>query len=159
MKTSLRAATRLILPTLFGIALGSGLFGGGLAAPSIGLAAGEVAGPPRRPPMMPPAVPLGAPEHLAFFTYVEKINQAWGHDWPTVIRLFEEFDARYPNNWVVRDKLYAAYLEDAKRLTRAGDLRAARGRGQQAVDWDPGRPEAHDLLDEIEQLARTAGGR
>ena len=159
MSARFRNAWRYVGPALFGLALGLGLFGGGLAGPSIGMAAADVAGPPRRPPMLPPAVPRGAPEYLAFFSYVEKINQAWGRDWPLVIELFEEFDARYPNNPVVRDKLYAAYLEDAKRLTRDGDLRGARRRAQEAVDWDPERPEAHDMLDELDRRVRTRGGQ
>ena len=115
--------------------------------------------PPRRPPVMPPAVPPGAPEHLAFFSYVEKINQAWNRDWPTVIQLFEEFDARYPGNLVVRDKLYAAYVEDGKALWRAGDLRGARARLEQARDYDPERGVAQELLEELERVSRTRGGR
>ena len=159
MRARVRAATRLIPPILFGVALGLGLLGGGLAGPSIGMAAADVAGPPRRPPIIPPAVPPGAPEHLAFFSYVEKINQAWGRDWPTVIRFFEEFDARYPGNPVVLDKLYAAYVEHGKELWRNRDLRGARARLEQARDFDPDRGVAQELLDELDRASRGRGGR
>jgi hypothetical protein len=159
VRARLRAAARLIAPSLCGLALGLGLFGLGLAGPSVGMAAAEVTGPPRRPPVMPPAVPPGAPEHLAFFSYVEKINQAWGRDWPTVIRFFEEFDARYPGNPVVRDKLYAAYLEHAKELWRHGDFEGARAPILQARDYDPDRGVAQELLGELDQVAGTRRGR
>ncbi len=159
MRTRLRAAARLIPPALFGVALGLGLFGGGLAGPSVGMAADTARIPPRRPPVMPPAVPPGAPEHLAFFSYVEKINQAWGRDWSTVIQLFEEFDGRYPNNPVVRDKLYAAYVEHGKELWRNRDVRGARTRFEQAGAYDPDRGAAQELLAELERATRTRGGQ
>ncbi|MDP8924993.1 MAG: hypothetical protein M3O34_19270 [Chloroflexota bacterium] len=139
---------------LFGLALGFGLVAGGLGAPSIGMAAPDVTVPPRRPPILPPAVPPGAPEHLAYFTYVEKINQAWGRDWPFVIHLFEEFDARYPGNPVVYDKLYASYGEHGNELWRAGDLDGARRRFLQAERYDPARGEAPELLDDLDRFAR-----
>ena len=154
-----RDALRYVAPALFGVVLGLGLFGGGLAAPSVGMAADVTAVPPRRPPMLPPSVPPGAPEHLAFFTYVEKINQVWNRDWALVVQLFEEFDARYPGNPVVRDKLYVAYVEHGKELWRTGDLRAARVRLEQAREYDPDRGIADELLDDLERAARTAGGR
>ena len=152
-------AARQIPPVLFGLALGLGLFGGGLAGTSVGMAAADLSLPPRRPPVLSPAVPVGAPEHLAFFSYVEKINQAWGRDWSTVIQLFEEFDGRYPNNPVVRDKLYAAYVEHGKELWRNGDLRGARIRLEQAEVFDPERGAAQELLDELERVDRTRGGQ
>ena len=154
-----RYATRYFGPAVFGLSLGLGLFGGGLAGPSIGMAANNRAVPPRRPPMLPPAVPLGAPEHLAFFTYVEKINQAWGRDWPLVIELFEQFNARYPGNLVVRDKLYVAYLEHGKELWRNGELRRARSRFEEARDFDPDRGVAQEFLDDLERVTRTRGGQ
>lgn len=108
---------------------------------------------------MPPSVPPGAPEHLAFFSYVEKINQAWGRDWPTVIQLFEEFDARYPGNPVVRDKLYVAYLEHGKELWRQGDLAGARAPMLRARDYEPDRGVAQDLLAELDQITGARRGR
>ena len=41
------------------------------------------------------AVPLGAREDWAVWSYVDKINQAWGKDWPLVIEWFEDLDARW----------------------------------------------------------------
>jgi len=161
MRTRLREVPRQIGQLVFGLALGIGLVAGGLGAPSIGLAAADLAhlaGPPRHPPIMPPSVPLGAPEHLAFFSYVEKINLAWGRDWPFVIRLFEEFDARYPKNPVVVDKLYASYMEHAKELWRAGDFRGARARLRDAIAYDSNRGEASELLAELDRAARAARG-
>jgi hypothetical protein len=111
---------------------------------------------PRRPPIMPPAVPEGARRDWAWFSYVEKINQAWGTDWPFVIRLFEEFDARYPGDPVVFDKLYAAYIEDGRTLQAQGDVAGARRRYEQAARYDPSRPEAGDFL---AQLERPEAGR
>ena len=159
MGARVRAAARLIPPILFGAALGLGLFGGGLMGPGVGMAAADRAVPPRRPPILSPAVPLGAPEHLAFYSYVERINQAWGRDWPTVIRLFEEFDGRYPNHPVVRDKLYAAYVEHGKELWRNRDVRGARTRFEQAGAYDPDRGVAQELLAELERATRTRGGQ
>lgn len=106
--------------------------------------------PPRRPHIVPPMVPQGAREDWAVWTYVDKINQAWGKDWPLVIQWFEELDARYPGNPMVLDKLYVSYLEDGRRLHEAGDLAGARMRYDQAAQLDPDRGVAQELLDELD---------
>jgi hypothetical protein len=101
-------------------------------------------------------VPEGARRDWAMFSYVEKINQAWGYDWPMVIRLFEDFDARYPGEPMVKDKLYASYVEDGRILQWQGDVAGARRRYEQAARYDPSRPEAGDYL---AQLEKEQGGR
>jgi hypothetical protein len=147
-----------VLSAIFGFALAIGLFHGGLdLAPTLGEAAVVMADEvPRRPPILPPSVPEGARRDWAWFSYVEKINEAWGNDWPFVIRLFEEFDARYPGDPVVFDKLYASYIEDGRTLQAQGDLAGARRRYEQAARYDPTRPEAGDFL---AQLDRREAGR
>jgi hypothetical protein len=117
-----------------------------------GRAASVAESPPRRPPIVPPLVPLGAREDWAVWTYVDKINQAWGKDWPLVIQWFEELDHRYPGNPMVLDKLYVSYLEDGRRLREAGDLDGARMRYDQAAQFDPERGVAQELLDELDAL-------
>jgi hypothetical protein len=115
------------------------------AAPAVAVSA------PRRPPIIPPAVPPGAPEHLALWSYVEKVNRAWDNDWPTVIRFLEEFLTRYPTNPTARDALYAAYIEHGKRLRDSGDVAAARHWFQRAADFDDNRGEAYHFLDELDK--------
>jgi len=150
------AALQHVWPLLFGVALWCMLVGGAIVMPEVGLAAPSpaFATAPRRPPIIPPSVPVGAPESWAYFTYVEKINQAWGRDWPFVIRLFREYDRRYPGNAVVHDKLYAAHIEFAKELWRAADLAGARRNLEAASAWDPTRGEAEQLLDDLVRVER-----
>jgi len=141
----------------FGIALVLGLVNGGLnLAPGLGASGLAAAvGSPRPPPVIPPMVPAGARRDWAMFSYVEKINQAWGKDWPFVIQLFEEFDARYPGEPMVKDKLYACYIEDGRTLQGQGDVAGARRRFEQAARYDPTRPEAGDFLAALDR--RSAG--
>ena len=87
-----RAAALVVGRTLAVAALAAGLVAGLVAGglwmtPLVAVAAPEVDIPPRRPPIVPPSVPLGAREDWAVWTYVDKINQAWGKDWPLVIQL------------------------------------------------------------------------
>jgi hypothetical protein len=124
-------------------------------APSIGLAAYDPAAPPRRAPIIPPAVPEGAREDWAVWSYVDKINQAWGKDWPLAIEWFEDLDARYPGNPMVYDKLYAAYIEDGRTLQAKGDLEGARRRYEDAAAYDPSRGVAQDFLAELDKLQST----
>lgn len=125
--------------------------------PTYGVAAAVTASPPRRPPIVPPSVPEGAREDWAVWSYVYKINEAWGKDWPLVIQWFEELDARYPGNPMVLDKLYVSYVEDGHRLRAAGDLAGARMRFDQAAQYDPDRGVAQTLLDELDE--QEAAGR
>lgn len=128
------------------------LFGGLIVGPTIGLAGYDSSVPAQRPPIIPPAVPDGAREDWALWSYVDKINQAWGHDWPHVIEWFEDLDSRYPNNPMVYDKLYVAYIEDGRNLQARGDLDGARRRYEQAVRYDPDRGAAQDYLSELDKL-------
>jgi hypothetical protein len=100
-------------------------------------------------------VPLGARQDWAQWSYVQQINQVWGKDWPRVIDWFEEYNARYPGDPMVFDKLYAAYIEDGRRLEHFGDEAGARRRFEQAQRFNPGRPEAADFLAELDE--RQAG--
>ena len=139
-----------------GLMLGLIVFGL-FVVPASGAAAAVAASPPRRPPIVPPSVPEGAREDWAVWTYVYKINEAWGKDWPLVIQWFEELDARYPGNPMVLDKLYVSYLEDGHRRRDAGDLEGARMRYDQAAQFDPDRGVAQQLLDELDE--QEAAGR
>lgn len=148
-----RDVVSAIVATLLSVCLLVGLVVGGLfVAPSIGLAAHDADAPPRRVPIIPPAVPLGAREDWAVWSYVDKINRAWGHDWPLVIEWFEDLDARYPGNPMVYDKLYAAYVEDGRTLQARGDLDGARRRYEQAAAYDPDRGIAQEFLEELDKL-------
>lgn len=142
---------RLALGVVVSTVVGLGLLALGLlVAPPIG----EAATPntePRRPPVVPPTVPLGAPETWALYSYIEKVNQAWNRDWPTVIVLLEEFLSRYPGNPTATDALYAAYLEDGKARAAVGDVAAARRRYEQAGALNEDRGEAWLLLDELDK--------
>ena len=136
-----------------------GLVAGGLfMTPLVSAAAPNVVSPPRRPPIVPPSVPLGAREDWAVWSYVDKINQAWGKDWPLVILWFEELDARYPGNPMVLDKLYVSYLEDGRTRLLRGDVDGARQRFEQAARYDPDRGVAQEMLAELDK-ARTAPAR
>jgi tetratricopeptide (TPR) repeat protein len=145
----------MVVGALLTIGLLAALVTGGLViGPTVGVAAYDPATPPRRPPIVPPAVPLGAREDWAVWSYVEKINQAWGKDWPQAVEWFEELDARYPGNPMVYDKLYAAYIEDGRTLWARGDLDGARRRFEQAAAYDPNRGIAQDYLAELEKARR-----
>lgn len=156
------ALLALLVTGGFGAALiGIGLF----VAPGVFIANGGIylladpaivePQPPRRAPIVPPSVPLGARRDWAFWTYVDKISQVWGRDWPLAIAWFEELDARYPGDPMVLDKLYACYIEDGRTLEREGDLAGARRRYQQAQAYDPTRPEAADFLADLDVLERS----
>ena len=144
------------------VALSAGVFAGlvmgGLFMTPLVAAAPEVNMPPRRPPIVPPSVPQGAREDWAVWSYVDKINQAWGKDWPLAIQWFEELDARYPGNPMVLDKLYVAYLEDGRNRHLQGDVQGARQRYEQAARYDPDRGVAQEMLAELDKQ-RAAPGR
>jgi hypothetical protein len=147
---------RTLLSVVAGAFLGASLvvallLCGLFVAPTIGLAAYDPTAPPRRAPIIPPSVPEGAQEDWAVWSYVDKINQAWGKDWPLVIEWFEDLDARYPGNPMVYDKLYAAYIEDGRTLQAKGDLAGARHRYEQAAAYDPSRGVAQDLLAKLDE--------
>ena len=145
------------LSMLLAASLMVGLIAFGLLAfPTYGVAAFATDTPPRRPPIVPPSVPEGAREDWALWSYVDKINQAWGKDWPLVIKWFEELDARYPGNPMVLDKLYVSYLEDGHRLRQAGDFAGARMRFDQAAQYDPDRGVAQELLEELDEQEAAA---
>lgn len=149
---------RAVLVVALSAGLLAGLVGGGLfMSPLVSAEAPSVEPPSRRPPIVPPSVPLGAREDWAIWSYVDKINQAWGQDWPLVIRWFEELDARYPGNPMVLDKLYVSYLEDGRNRQMAGDVQGARQRYEQAARYDPDRGVAQEMLAELEK--QSAGSR
>ena len=155
--TGFRAIARVVVVTVLSAGLLVALVAGGLFfAPTIGVAAtATTSSPPRRPPIVPPAVPLGAREDWAVWSYVDKINQAWGKDWPLVIQWFEDLDRRYPGNSMVLDKLYVAYLEDGRARQMRGDLAGARQRYEQAARYDPNRGVAQDFLAELNKAQDT----
>jgi hypothetical protein len=150
--TGIRVAAKKIVVIVLSAGLLTALVAGGLfMSPLVTVAAAEVDSPPRRPPIIPPSVPFGAREELAVWSYVEKINQAWGRDWPLVIQWFEELDARYPGNPMVLDKLYVSYLEDGRNLQLQGDIQGARQRYEQAASHHPDRGVAQELLAELDK--------
>jgi hypothetical protein len=150
--TGIRVVAKTIVVIVLSAGLLTGLVAGGLfMSPLVSAAAEGVDSPPRRPPIIPPSVPLGAREELAVWSYVEKINQAWGRDWPLVIQWFEELDARYPGNPMVLDKLYVSYLEDGRNLQLQGDIQGARQRYEQAASHHPDRGVAQELLAELDK--------
>ena len=154
-----RAGVQVVVVVVVSAGLAAALVTGGLfLAPTVGIAAYSVDAQLRRPPIIPPSVPPGAREDWAVWSYVDKINQAWGRDWPLVIQWFEELDARYPGNPMVLDKLYVSYLEDGRNRQQQGDLQGARQRYEQAARYDPDRGVAQELLAELDKQ-RTGPGR
>ena len=163
IRAHVMAGARVVAQAVLVVALSAGLFAGLVAGglfltPIVSAAAPDVDAPPRRPPIVPPSVPLGAREDWAVWTYVDKINQAWGKDWPLAIQWFEELDARYPGNPMVLDKLYVSYLEDGRNRQLQGDVQGARQRYEQAARYDPDRGVAQEMLDELDKQ-RIAPGR
>jgi hypothetical protein len=157
--TGIRVVAKTVVVIVLSAGLLAGLVAGGLfMSPLVTVAAEGVDSPPRRPPIIPPSVPVGAREELAVWSYVEKINQAWGQDWPLVIQWFEELDARYPGNPMVLDKLYVSYLEDGRNRQLQGDVQGARQRYEQAASYHPDRGVAQELLAELDK-ERSADGR
>ena len=147
---------RAIVASLLTVGLTAALVVAGLdVGPGLGTVAYSAPGPPRRPPIVPPSVPPGAREDWAVWTYADKINQVWGRDWPQAIDWFEELDARYPGNPMVLDKLYVAYLEDARVRELQGDVPAARQRYEQAARFDPDRGVAQERLAELDAQERA----
>ena len=156
--TGLRAIVQVVAVVAMSAGLVAALVAGGLfMAPTVGIAAYTVDAQLRRPPIVPPSVPPGAREDWAVWSYVDKINQAWGRDWPLVIQWFEELDARYPGNPMVLDKLYVSYLEDGRNRQMQGDLQGARQRYEQAARHDPDRGVAQELLAELDQQRAVPG--
>ena len=144
-------ARRAALAAATGLGLVAGLLGGGLdLAPRIGAAAHEPGVPPRRPPVLDPAVPPYATEEEALWAYLYRIAPIWDGDRPTVIRLLHQFLARYPDNAVALEKLYAVHVEDGKARARSGDPAGARRRYVEATQINPERGEAWVLLDELD---------
>lgn len=157
--TGARVVARAVVVVVVSVGVFAALVGGGLfMTPLVAVAAPDVAVPPRRPPVVPPSVPLGAREDWAVWSYVDKISQVWGKDWPLAIQWFEELDARYPGNPMVLDKLYVAYLEDGRNRHLHGDLQGARQRYEQAARYDPDRGVAQEMLAELD-TPRAAPGR
>ena len=146
-----RLAVQTVVVTVLTAALAAGLVVGGLeVGPGLGTEVQAAAAPPARPQIIPPSVPPGAREDWATWTYVDKISQAWGKDWPLVISWFEELDARYPGNPMVLDKLYVSYLEDGRVRELQGDIPGARQRYEQAARYDPDRGVAQERLAELD---------
>ncbi len=151
VRRRLAKAPRLGAMAALGAGLAVGLLGGGLdLAPRIGMAAGGTAVPPRRPPVLNPAVPLNASEEDALWSYLYRIAPIWESDRATVIRLLEQFLARYPDNQTALDKLYAAHVEDGKMRVRGGDSAGARQHFLRATEIVPDRGEAWELLEELD---------
>jgi hypothetical protein len=156
--TGARIVCQAVVVVVLSAGLFAGLVAGGLVrSPLVAAAAPEVNLPPRRPPIIPPSVPLGAREDWAIWSYVDKINQAWGKDWPLAIQWFEELDARYPGNPMVLDKLYVSYLEDGRNRQLQGDVQGARQRYEQAARYDPDRGVAQEMLAELDKQRTTPG--
>ena len=107
---ALRVVKVVAVAGLTALLFGALVVGGMAIAPAIGAPPVEAERFTRRPPIVPPMVPQGAREDWAVWTYVDKINQAWGKDWPLVIQCLEELYARYPGNWMVFDKLYVSFI-------------------------------------------------
>ena len=156
--SGVRVVGRGIVVVVLGAILLFALVIGGLyMSPIVSAAAPPAELSSRRPPIVPPSVPVGAREDWAVWSYVDKINQAWGRDWPLVIQWFEELDARYPGNPMVLDKLYVSYLEDGRARLLRNDIPGARQRFDQAARYDPDRGVAQEMLAELD--AATAPRR
>lgn len=150
MRSRVVSALRVTLVSTVGVALALGLLGGGLeVAPRVGLAAQIATPPPRRPPVLPPIVPTTATEEEALWSYLDRVTPLWGNDWPAVIQLLDRYRLRFPENPLAIEKLYAAHIEAGRSLALRGEPDGARRHYQQALELDPNRGEAGELLEEL----------
>jgi len=80
-----------------------------------------------------------------------QVDQAWAtSDWPTAITALTTLRTVVPDSAAYKDKLYAAYINNADKFTAAGDKKQATTQLEKAVQLDDGRDEA-----KARQLALT----
>jgi hypothetical protein len=72
-----------------------------------------------------------------------QLEQSWAaQDWPAAINLLTQLRTALPDEPDYKDKLYAAYINNADKLTAAGDRNKAAAELSKAVQLDDGRDEA-----------------
>lgn len=98
-----------------------------------------------------------SPSDAARTDRLAAVSSNWGKDWGAVIAALEPLAAEAPGNAEYRDKLYAAYLAEADRLTALWQPDEAERRLRQAEALDADRPEAPAKLAELAE--RRAGER
>jgi hypothetical protein len=93
------------------------------------------------PPAIPTSVPVDPSQAL-----LADLNPLWGRDTPRTVSLLEQFVARFPDNVVAREKLYAALLATAHDLRNEGRTEPAAEVLQRARALSPERGEAPTAL-------------
>jgi hypothetical protein len=74
-----------------------------------------------------------------------QVDQAWAtSDWPVAITALTTLHTVVPGSVTFKDKLYAAYINNADKFTTAGDKKQAATQLDKAVQLDNGRDEAKD---------------
>lgn len=75
-----------------------------------------------------------------------ELDHAWERDWPSAIRLLDDFLSQAPDYGPAREKLYSALFGRATELIRAGQPQAGDPFLQRAQIVFPGRSEASAML-------------
>src|SRR5205823_2890595 len=74
---------------------------------------------------------------------LQQLDRAWsGQDWTGAIQALTDLRVIAPDDGIYKDKLYAAYINSADKLTVAGDKGQAAAQLSKAVQLDPTRDEA-----------------
>jgi hypothetical protein len=74
---------------------------------------------------------------------LQQLDRAWsGQDWTGAIKALTDLRVIAPDDGIYKDKLYAAYINSADKLTVAGDKGQAAAQLSKAVQLDPTRDEA-----------------
>jgi len=92
---------------------------------------------------IPPAPPTAA---QVWREVAPRLDQVWGVDTLATLQLLEPFVARFPDDPVAVDKLYAARIARADELAQSGDMSAGVSELLSAEQLLPQRGEAPALL-------------
>jgi hypothetical protein len=119
----------------------------GPSGPKPQVAVAEAA--PAPTPVAVAAIPTPVPTPTSgqiWQTLQPQLDAAWGSDTPQTVAVLDEFLARFPDDEVARDKLYAALVATGRDLVSEGDAAQAVDPLERARVLFPERAEAVDVL-------------
>jgi hypothetical protein len=95
---------------------------------------------------VPPPQPSAA---QAWQVVAPELDQAWGHDTPLTVTLLDAYVARYPDDPVATEKLYAALIARGRDLATTGQIDEGAAQLMRAEQLLPNRLEARLALDAL----------
>jgi LPXTG-site transpeptidase (sortase) family protein len=125
---------------------------------------GATAGEP-----VPPAPPVATAEPIAtgsltsspsaadvWLATLGPVEAAWGSDWPEAIALLEAYQAQFPDDATVAEKLYAARVTYGQALIESGAVEEGVAQLERAQELLPGRGEGAAALLALTPTPRPA---